>query len=224
MCGRYNVVSDASALLAAYQLVLEELTLEPTAEFTELPNYNAAPTQLLPIIRANSMTGGHWGLVPVWAKDRKSAFRMINARAETLATTRAYRDAFRKRRCLVPATGWYEWRTEAGVKQPYLFETGQPVCFAGVWAWNGLQQLLSYSVVTTEANAVASPYHHRMPVLLPENAYRVWLDESAGAEELKALLVPYSGNDLSVRKVSRTVNNVRNRGPECLNAGDSDEP
>lgn len=211
MCGRYNITTDVQGLIDAYQ-VISELT----DDYDRVPTYNAAPTQHLPIVRNGKLEAAHWGLVPFWAKDTKTSFRMINARCETISEKRSFKGPFEKHRCLVPITGWYEWRKEDDVKQPYLFETGGVMSLAGICAWNGDLEMLSYSIITTSANTVAEPYHHRMPVMLAEHQHEMWLDSDTDLEQLSGALVPYEGNDLSVRKVSRRVGNVRNNDAELL--------
>jgi len=209
MCGRYNITTDVQGLVDAFQVANELLE-------DNLPTYNAAPTEMLPIVRNGKLQAAHWGLVPFWAKDTKTSFRMINARGETISEKSSFKRPFARHRCLVPATGWYEWCKEDEVKQPYLFETGDVMALAGICAWNGKLELLSYSITTTTANTVAEPYHNRMPVVLSEHQYEMWLDEDTGLNQLSGMLIPYEGNDLSVRQVSRRVGNVRNNDPQLL--------
>lgn len=212
MCGRYNVVSDAAALRAAYSML--EL-LEDELGDGLAPNYNCAPTDSLPVIRrrpgrdAPVLETAHWGLVPFWAKDRKSAARMINARAESIGERRAFRNAAERRRCLVPATGWYEWRKERRARQPCVFEVQGAMTFAGLWAWNPSLRLVSYAIVTVTSNSVVEPWHDRMPALLGEHELAGWLDPNATLADVMPLLRPYEGNDLSARRVSRRVGDVR---------------
>ena len=227
MCGRYNVISDAAALRAAYSMLetLEDELGELTA------NYNCAPTDSLPIIRHRPGGAGvvletaHWGLVPFWARDRKSAARMINARAETLGERRAFQESAKRRRCLVPATGWYEWRKEDGVRQPCVFESQGMMTFAGLWAWNSSLSLVSYTIVTVAANSVVEPWHDRMPAMLGEHELALWLDPEATLADVAPLLRPYEGNELSARRVSRRVGNVRNNDAGLLREdGDAGSP
>ena len=225
MCGRYNVVSDAAALRAAYSM-LEILEEEIGEELTA--NYNCAPTDSLPIIRhrpgrdAAVLETAHWGLVPFWARDRKSAARMINARAESLGERRAFRDSAERRRCLVPATGWYEWRKEGSARQPCVFESQGVMTFAGLWAWNSSLSLVSYTIVTVAANSVVEPWHDRMPAMLGEHELAGWLDPDATLADVAPLLKPYEGNDLSARRVSRRVGDVRQNDAGLL-CEDGDE-
>ena len=151
----------------------------------------------------------HWGLAPFWARDRKSAARMINARAESLGERRAFRDSAERRRCLVPATGWYEWRTEGARGSPCAFESQGVMAFAGLWAWSRPLKLVSYAIVTVAANSVVEPWHDRMPAMLGEHGLADWLDREATLSDAMPLLRPYGGNDLSARPVSRRVGDVR---------------
>lgn len=193
------------------------------------PNYNCAPTDSLPVIRHRPGRDGlvleaaHWGLVPFWAKDRKSAARMINARAESLGERRAFRDSAERRRCLVPATGWYEWRKEGRGRQPCVFEMQGTMTFAGLWAWNSSLRLVSYTIVTVAANSVVEPWHDRMPALLGEHELADWLDPNATLIDVMPLLKPYGGNDLSARRVSRRVGDVRENDARLLEADNDDE-
>jgi putative SOS response-associated peptidase YedK len=167
-----------------------------------------------------------WGLIPSWAKDPKIGSRMINARAETLAEKNAYKAAFRKRRCLVPADGFYEWKAVPGQKrkQPYFIHRadGEPVAFAGLWeVWRGPERdqepLRTATIITTEANETMAPVHDRMPVILPASAWGLWLDrENDDLETLGRLLVPAPPTLLTLRPVSTEVNSVRNKGPELI--------
>ena len=184
--------------------------------------YNIAPTQdVLAIRHPRDLVRFHWGLIPSWAKDKKIAYSTINARADTVATKPAFRSAFKKRRCLVLADGYYEWKKEGKAKLPYLYEIdgGKPFALAGLWEWwrepgtegPGLE---SCSLITTEANTLASENHDRMPVILNETDYSRWLDP--GVENPVDLLRPLPSDRMSVRPVSTFVNNARNPGPECL--------
>jgi putative SOS response-associated peptidase YedK len=214
MCGRYNVVPDAEALLDAFGVLINEMDEYKGAL------YNVAPTSTVPIVLdkhdSRTLTGAHWGLVPQWASDKKMAFRMINARAETIAEKPSFRSPVQKSRCIVPVSGWYEWRKEGAVKQPYYFKTGETLGLAGIFTWNAQLQLLSCSIITTEANPVAADIHHRMPVILAAQNYEQWLDRKAGYDSVEAYLKPYTGNDLGVSKVSTRVNNARYKESDVL--------
>jgi putative SOS response-associated peptidase YedK len=192
------------------------------------PRYNVAPTQ--PVLAVVSDEGKRrivqhrWGLIPTWAKD-PSAFggKTINARAETVAVKPSYRDSFRKRRSLVPASAFYEWRRKDGSRQPYAIvrRDGKPLALAGLWSpWREPESdtpVLTCAVITTEANEVVGELHDRMPVILPEDAWDRWLDpEFRDAAELEKLLRPCPSEWLRAYPVSRAVGNVRNDGPELL--------
>ena len=181
------------ALLDAYATTGELL------DELELPKREAFPTETLPIVTGDKLVPAHWGLVPFWSKDTKSASKMINARGETITEMPAFRDSVRKRRCLVPVTGWHEWH----LTRKYVFETGALMSFAGIYSWNKTLALRSFSIITTEANAVVKPYHqkNRMPVLLGEHQFEMWLDPESPLEEITGALKPYGGNDLLVRPV-----------------------
>lgn len=195
-----------------------------------LPNYparyNVAPTQPVLAVRFNPATGQRsldplrWGLVPHWAKDLSIGARCINARAESVDRTPSFRDAFARRRCLIPASGFYEWQKTATGKQPYAVKPmDEPLfAFAGLWEnWRDREAgeegewIRSCTIVTTTANALLSPIHERMPVILPRASWPAWLGESpASAEELKALLRPLPPERLRLHPVSPRVNNVAN--------------
>jgi putative SOS response-associated peptidase YedK len=161
-----------------------------------------------------------WGLIPAWADDPKIGNRMINARSDTVAAKPAFRTAFQRRRCLVAADGYYEWKQLPDGKQPYLIgrRNGGPMAFAGLWErWTkGEQPIESCTIITTDAGDAVSAIHDRMPVILPPEEYDRWLDPHADPQELTGLLLPYPLDDLTARAVSRTVNSPRNDTPECV--------
>src|SRR3954463_5093131 len=168
------------------------------------PNYNAAPTDALPVVRLDrdgrrSLDLLRWGLIPWWAKDPKIGARCINAMAETVATKPAFRDAFnRGQRCIVPVDGFYEWQKRPGGKQPYAIvgADGKPLALAGLWErWKepeSGQAVQTFTIITGPPNELVAPIHNRMPVILPPSTWRLWLGEDeAGLDELLALLWPY---------------------------------
>ena len=218
MCGRYAFYSPAEAVRRTF--MLDDV---PALE----PRYNVAPTQDVPAIRsgeegARSFAMLHWGLVPKWAKERAIGNRMINARAETVAEKPAFRDALRKRRCLVLTDGWYEWQVAPDGKQPWFIRTeaAQPFAFAGLWErWkdpvNG-SMLESCTIVTTDAAASIRRIHERMPVVLAGSDWDRWLDTAfSDADTLSGLLKPYAGG-LEAWPVSRQVNAPKNQGPALI--------
>ena len=209
MCGRY-------ALHASPEVVALQFGLASVPSFS--PRYNIAPAAQVLIVRQDGERRGaamvKWGLVPRWAKDPSMGARMNNARAETAAAKPSFRDAYRRRRCLIPASGFYEWKPEHGLKQPYYFHpaAGGLFAFAGLWErWEGPGgPLETCAVLTTEANAVMAPVHDRMPVILGPANYRPWLEASV---PLAPLLVPCPPAVLAVHRVSRAVNDARRDDP-----------
>jgi len=213
MCGRYLLKAPSDALRRAFGFV-EQPNL--------MPRYNIAPTQDVAVIRERREPKGErtlqllrWGLIPSWAQDMKGGAKLINARAEGIAERPSFREAFQKRRCLVPADGFYEWRTEGKLKQPYLIQRRDraPFAFAGLWErWVPKTEppepayIDSFTIVTTEANALLRPLHARMPVILAPEDYARWFDRAASEAELKALLKPAPEDLLAYVPVSPRVN------------------
>ncbi|MDY0167321.1 MAG: SOS response-associated peptidase [Thermoguttaceae bacterium] len=222
MCGRFTLRAPASVIAEHFDLPGE---LPPLA-----PRYNIAPTQPVPVVRLDShatplrreMAALHWGLIPHWAKDASIGSRMINARADTVAEKPAYKAALRRRRCLLPADGFYEWHSEGGRKQPYFFSLqGDGLfAFAGLWErWEGPDHtcIESCTLLTTEPNPLVRPIHNRMPVLLPQDAYDLWLDPAEqDPGRLLPLLCPYPAGPMRARAVSTVVNSPRNDSPDCI--------
>lgn len=225
MCGRYVRRSDK-------QRVAEWFHAEGKLDDLPMPDsdYNVAPTTHQPIIRQSRETGGReltvarWGLVPFFTKDMKEVkgLSTINARAETIATAKTWREPFRKRRCLVPADAFYEWPKEGKApKQPYAFRlaNGNLFAFAGLWdAWRDEQGgwLRSFAIVTTEANELMARIHPRMPVILHARDYDRWLDREETERLPLDLLRPFEAEEMEMRVANPKVNNVRNNGPELL--------
>jgi putative SOS response-associated peptidase YedK len=218
MCGRFAFHSPRE--LTAQLFALAELPPEAA------PRWNIAPGSDIAVVRLASdgrreLVKLRWGLVPSWAKERSIGQRLVNARAETLAEKPAFRGAFRRRRCLVPADGYYEWRAVAGGKQPYFVqaESGRPFAMAGLWEhWvdpaTG-EPLETVVIVTRESSGIVSEIHTRMPVIVPEAAYADWLDPKADAAAALAPLVHAEGPPaLSAHPVSRRVNSPQNEGAE----------
>lgn len=188
------------------------------------PRYNIAPTQEAPVVRyladakMRSLDNLRWGLVPFWAKDIKIGYSLINAMAETVAEKPAYREAFKSRRCIVPADGFYEWqKLGPKEKQPYCIgmTDESPFGFAGLWErWHdkaGGNDLLSFTIITTTPNAVCAPIHNRMPAIVDPTCYGQWLgDEKADRDALLAMLKPYPASRMKAYKVGQAVGNVTN--------------
>ena len=220
MCGRYTQLMTWRELVELYRLTDDLPALNLPAR------YNVAPTQAVPAVRLED--GGRrlvrlrWGLVPSWAKDLKIGAQMINARAETVAEKPAFRGAFKARRCLFPASGFYEWQKGPAGKQPfYVTLADGPMTFAGLWeAWRSPEgeTVESCCILTTEANAAIAEIHHRMPVILSPDAFKAWLDPAREAAQLQALLRPYPADETQARPVSSRVNSVRNDDAACLDA------
>jgi putative SOS response-associated peptidase YedK len=223
MCGRYTLSVPLSNLIDTFDI--------SPPEFDYVPRFNIAPTQVVPIIAQDGegrrMGRLRWGLVPFWAKDPGIGNRMINARSETVAEKPAFRNAFRKRRCLVPADGFFEWKkegTEEGKKAsktPYWIHLPErePFSFAGLWerwAPEGAEELFTFTILTTQAAPSIEAIHPRMPVILSPRHRDRWLDPDASSEELLPLLRPFSEGDLSSYPVSTLVNSPRNDTPECI--------
>lgn len=230
MCGRYTLRTPLHVLAQQFLFELGDLP----ADLELKPRFNIAPTQTVAGIRRLEAGGArqlalfHWGLIPSWAKDAKLASSTINARGETLAEKPAFRTAFSRRRCLVLADGYFEWKAVGKKKQPLLFQlkSGQPFAFAGLWErWRGPEgtppdspPLESCTIVTTSANTLSANVHDRMPVILDPADYDLWLDPASEKERLLALLEPYPADLMQAEPVSMRVNNVRNDDPECIAA------
>lgn len=223
MCGRYSFTLPPDAIRELFRVVTG-LNLRP--------RYNIAPTQEAPVIGLDAETGRalrmfRWGLVPRWSKALSGSAPMINARAESIAEKPAFRDAFRKRRCLVPADGFYEWSKDksAGDRRPWrIFATDRPAfAFAGIWeAWRDpaagaeSELLRSFAIVTTAANSAIAPIHDRMPVILRAEDEDAWLAADTPADRLQAMLAPYPSELTGQYRVDTRVNSVRNDDPGCL--------
>lgn len=224
MCGRFTRANDYFSDRARQQKFLEQLGLADAPPLE--PRYNIAPTQDVAAVRSKAGDGRelamlHWGLVPSWAKDLKIGNRLVNARAETIAEKPAFRSAFRRRRCLIPADGFYEWQVQGRSKQPYLirFRDRRLFCFAGLWEhWpKGEPQVESCTIITTDANPLMSTLHDRMPVIVSPSDYALWLDPAIEEpERLSPLLQPWAGDDLEALAVSTLVNNPRHESPQCI--------
>jgi putative SOS response-associated peptidase YedK len=213
MCGRYVIYGPQSRNNREIDFLQLKLDFPP--------HYNAAPTQRLPVYRWVPERGPElgllrWGLIPHWAKDPAVGARLINARGDTLAEKPAFRAAFRRRRCLVPMVGFYEWKGEAGRKQPYFVRRsdGELFAVAGLHeAWTSPQgeTVETFTIVTTDANAAMEPIHNRMPAIVAPRDFEKWLGQTnAETPDPATLLRPYDGSDLEVFPVSTRVNAVRN--------------
>ncbi len=222
MCGRFALLIPGEELAEAFDL--------PSAPVELAPRYNIAPTQPVAAVRANPGTGRkelthfHWGLIPFWAKDLSMASRMINARSETAAEKPAFRAAYKYRRCIVPASGFYEWQKQNGGKQPLFIHHPQnkPLGMAGLWEhWQSPDgsEVESCTLLTTRPSEFMARIHNRMPVILEPADYDTWLyTEPEHLDQLQHLLRPAGEKMLAARPVSTYVNNPQNEGPQCIAA------
>lgn len=230
VCGRFVSASPPDELARYFDV-------ETVAEQVLDASYNVAPTKQVYVVLESGgirrLDTFRWGLVPFWAKDPKIGQKMINARVEGLAAKPAYKRAFRKRRCLIPADGFYEWRREPGGRKQPMFihrSDGEPMAFAGLWEiWrpdagegeqppsDGVDVLRTCTIVTGPANDLVAPIHDRMPVLLPPSAWDAWLDpDNDDLDALGRLLVPAPASLLAAHPVSTRVNAVRNDDPTLV--------
>lgn len=219
MCGRFAQQRPSSELAEIFDA--DDLADDPGQR------YNVAPTDEATVVvqreDRRAVTRYRWGLIPHWAPDRKVAARQINARGERISSSPSFRDAFRKRRCIVPVDSFYEWRRAGGVRQPYRIASvdGRPLALAGLWAgWRDPdteQVVRTFTIVTTTPNDLVSEIHDRMPVVLADDAWRRWLDpDLPDVAELHGLIAPVRDGLLMTHPVSTRVNNVRNDGPDLL--------
>jgi len=217
VCGRFTLTTNLGAIAKRFGVsrFLEEVGAR----------YNIAPTQTVIVVNddgSRHLTQMQWGLIPSWAKDPAIGNRMINARGETVATKPAFRVALRKRRCLIPADGFYEWQPVGRRKQPVYItlKTREPFSFAGLWeTWTSPEgeEVKTCTIITTEANELLKPIHDRMPVILTREAEAVWLDPtSQDPARLLPLLKPYPSEEMEIYQVSTRVNNPDRDGPQCI--------
>ncbi len=216
MCGRYTLRTPVDTL--AEQFDLDEYPSSLTA------SYNIAPTQEVATVveedDKRKLEMFHWGLIPSWAKDPQIGNRMINARAETVHEKPSFRSAFKDRRCLILADGFYEWQKTDNGKQPFYIhmKDGSPFAFAGLWeTWMNGEELRSCAIITTDANDLMNEIHHRMPVVLHPENYGVWLDPDFDEKDpLKGLLKPFPSEEMEAYMVSRRVNKPSNNEPSVV--------
>jgi putative SOS response-associated peptidase YedK len=219
MCGRFSLTAEVNAVQESFPWV----NIPPDLT----PRYNIAPSQPVAVIPnngKNQLDFYTWGLIPSWAKDPEIGNRMINARAETLGEKPSFRNAFRRRRCLILADGFYEWQQQPGSKQKipmYIkLTSGKPFGFAGLWEmWNSPDgsTILSCTIITTQPNDLMRPIHNRMPVILPESAHQTWLlPGEQNPVDLSALLAPYPADEMLAYPVSTLVNSPANDLPATI--------
>jgi putative SOS response-associated peptidase YedK len=224
MCGRYR-------LSKTERYLLEKFGVRSREDFEWKPRYNIAPTQEVPVIRQDrksperTISPMRWGLIPYWAKDAAIGNKMINARSESITEKASFKEAIERRRCLVPADAFYEWKKVSNgtriVRQPFLINMNddEAFAFAGVWdRWKSPEGKVveSFSILTTDANAVTRDVHDRMPVIVPPEQYDLWLDPGfRNAEEIKSMLKPYDDAQMQKVPVSTRVNSPDNDDAEC---------
>ncbi|MHB8897663.1 MAG: SOS response-associated peptidase [Thermoguttaceae bacterium] len=221
MCGRFTLKTPVSALAQQFGAI---------ADIVFKPRFNIAPSQPIAVVRVRpesvpprpEIVPLRWGLVPGWAKDPSMGNRMINARSESAAEKPAFRAAFRRRRCLVPADGFFEWQRRGKMRQPYYIGRAdeRPFAMAGLWeSWEGPDHssVETCTILTTEANGLLEPIHDRMPVILHDEACGEWLgSEPSDPGRLARLLVPFDAGLMKLHPVSSYVNRPENEGPECI--------
>ncbi len=221
MCGRYTQTIDIEKLQLRFGF---EFFME---EIDSIPRYNIAPTQLAPVVVHNEirlLKMFRWGLVPYWAKDMKIGSKLINARAETITEKPSFKKPFKNKRCLVVTDGFYEWKKSADkkTKSPYRFTliSQEPFAFAGLWdSWKSPEgdEIESFTIITTSANELMLPIHHRMPVILNQKDEEKWIDPNyKDTDKLIALLKPYDSDLMSAYPVSTIVNSPNNDSAECI--------
>jgi putative SOS response-associated peptidase YedK len=221
MCGRFARKSTQEVLADWFGVELEDMPWFA-------PTYNATPQSVQPVLRLNRDSGSRefaqmrWGLVPFWAKDAKFGYSTINARAEEAASKAAFREALKKRRCLIPTDAFYEWKTiDKKTRQPFAIalKSGEPCALAGLWeSWQPKDgaPLETFTILTTDPNELMEPFHNRMPVILDPGQYDRWLDAGDPAEPPIDLLRPYVAEKMDAWPVSDRVGNVRNNDPALL--------
>jgi len=229
MCGRYTLKTHR-------RKIQERFNADELPDL--VPRFNLGPTQDGLVVRTGDSPARRtaallrWGLIPAWTKDKSSLPLLINARAETLAAKNAFRDSFKRRRCLVVADGFYEWSRRGALKQPYYFtvDHGEPFAMAGLWdAWHppgapAGERLETFAIITTTANEILEPLHDRMPVILEPNLYEDWLNPmltDTGA--LERVLVPFPAMRMLARVVNMRVNSIKHDDPACLEPPESAE-
>jgi len=217
MCGRYSFAPDLKIVNEHYDITVNDNEIEQ--------NYNCAPSQMLPVVSNDApdkFSLFRWGLIPFWAKDKSIGNKLINARAETIAKKPSFRTSFKRRRCLIPADAFYEWRKEPGTKNkiPYrIFLTDQPLfSMAGIWdQWKNPEgeTIRSFSIITSSPNELMKEIHQRMPVILSKEAEMEWL-KSDDQNQLLELLQPYPAKLMDAYRISELVNSPRNNSKEIV--------
>jgi putative SOS response-associated peptidase YedK len=216
MCGRFAVAVTAS-------MIASHFNLSESIEFS--PNYNITPSQQIPVIASmdgkRTLSFMRWGLIPYWAKDEKIGYRMINARSETAFEKPAFCSAVMSRRCLIPASGFFEWKKVGKRVQPFYVTVRHQELFSFAGLWETWQKsadeiITSCSILTTKANDLVVRIHDRMPVIISPEEYDKWILAGAGVDELKQLLQPFPAGEMQAYPVSQAVNNPRHTGVDCI--------
>ncbi len=215
MCGRYSFAPDLKIVNEHYNITVNDNDLDV--------NYNCAPSQQLPVVsndRPGELSRHHWGLIPFWAKDKKIGYKMINARGETITEKASFKNAFKKRRCLIPADAFYEWKRMDNPKEkiPYrIYLKDQPIfSMAGIWeVWKAPagEYIRSFSIITISPNKLMAEIHDRMPVILSKKDEKAWL-ESDNQDELLGLIKPFPEEKMDAYRISNLVNSPRNNSKE----------
>jgi putative SOS response-associated peptidase YedK len=217
MCGRFAQIEPISSIIKTFFIddVITDL----------IPSYNIAPgSRILSVVRNNGkrlLVDYQWGLVPHWAKDPSIGHKLINARGESVHQKPSFRSAFKSRRCLIPASGFYEWKKEGKIKLPYYvkLKSGSAFSFAGLhetWTSPSGHEIRTCTIITTGANTVMEPIHDRMPVIIPQGKQDFWLDTEALPDDLLALIAPYPADEMELYPVSTMVNSPKNDSAECV--------
>ncbi len=218
MCGRYTITLTLEELIFHYLLGLQP-------NFFHTPRYNVAPGQMIPVIindgEKNRIGELKWGLIPSWAPDEKAGYNMINARAETLTEKPAFRTLIQRKRCIIPADGFFEWKVNGKEKQPMrvMLKSGGIFSMAGLydtWITADGGKIHTCTIITTEPNELMKDIHDRMPVILAVEDEKIWLDKGQKVEQMKMLLKPYPAGEMMAYPVSKAVGNVKNDGPEYI--------
>ncbi len=221
MCGRSSLNKTEKELEKRFQATFYS---DDLVQYNPLPNFNVAPSHMMPVITnmdENHFKAMRWGLVPSWAKDMKVGYKMINARKETLLEKNSFKSAVQKRRCLVPADGFYEWQKSVSGKQAYHISLiGQKLfAMAGLWdKWISPDgsEIYSYTVITLEPNSLIADIHDRMPAILTPEQEALWLSDDLSPQQLLDAIGPYPDSEMTAKKVSKRVNNVRNNDIRLL--------
>ncbi len=216
MCGRYTLTKNFQAIKGHFKIIQSSIGFEP--------RFNIAPSQSVPVILSDnnrfSLHAFRWGLIPYWSENPSMGNRLINARAETIREKPSFKYSFKSKRCLVPVDGFYEWQGTGKQKTPHFIHLENNIlfAFAGLWAeWKQREEVVrSFCIITTQANGLLKPIHHRMPVILSPDEYESWLDPGAPAESLTVLLRPYPEVEMAFHAVSKKVNLPKNDSPACL--------